>query len=398
MADHALADVKVLDLGRSIAGPFCAKLLADYGAEVIKVEPPGAGDPARQAGPFPADVADPEASGLFLHLNTNKLGVTLDIESPEGAGLLKRLVQGVDVVVENFHPDYLPSLGLGYGALAAVNPALVMTSITPFGQTGPYRGFKGSDLVIFAMSGRMEVHGLAERAPLRYAPDVATFQVGATAAMAAMGALFGARLDGEGRWVDLASVEALIGNADSRLLSYIYGEPQFRGHMWPGYRSGAYPCADGYVLFAGSGERFFRRLCRGLGMEELMDDPRWATPEARIQHEVEFDEILLPWLLQRTRREAFEAISSAGGMCAPLLTIDELFTDPQLEARRFFVEVDHAQAGRLTYPGAPFKMSETPWAVRRPAPLLGEHNNLVYRDRLGLKHEELARLSKLGII
>ena len=224
MPDIALSDVRVLDLSDNIAGAYCAQLLASCGAEVIKIEPPLLGDLTRASGPFPGDLPDQEKSGLFMHLNGNKKGITLNIATESGQAVLKKLVAKTDVLIETFAPAYLPSLGLDFQDLEHVNPALVMTSITSFGQTGPYKDFKATDIGVFAMSGRMYVHGLPGMAPLPYAPDVIWYQVGATAAAATMGGIFNAKFQGVGQQVDVSALESLIGNVDSRCLFLrIYG-------------------------------------------------------------------------------------------------------------------------------------------------------------------------------
>ena len=394
-----LDDVKVLDLGQYISGPYCTKMLADYGAHVVKVEPPGAGDPARRIGPFPDDVPHPEKSGLFLHLNMNKKGITLDISSHDGADILRQLVREADILVENFPPSYLPSLGLSYADLESVNPRLVMTSVTPFGQTGPYRDYKATEMGVFAMSGRMYAHGLPEREPLRYAPDISWFQAGATAAVAAMGALLVSSSQGVGQHVDVSAVEALAGNADNRPLHYAYsGVEAGRSYSPGGYPVGAFPCRDGYVVFGVINDLFFHRLCHAMDRADLLEDPRFAEVEVRSQHLDELEPIFMEWLLQHTRREIFAMCQSHRVLCSPVFSPDELLEDPQLKAREFFVDVEHPEAGTLTYPGLPIKMSGTPGKMVTPAPLLGEHNVEVYRGRLGYSKRDLASLRYAGII
>ncbi|MBI4498558.1 MAG: CoA transferase [Chloroflexi bacterium] len=399
MADLALADVTVLDLGTDVPGPFCAKLLADYGAEVIKIEPPARGDPARRVGPFPNDLPHPEQSGLFLHLNTNKWGITLDSSTPSGRAVLLRLARQADIVIENFSPGTLERWRLGFEDLAAVNPRIILTSISPFGQTGPYREYQATEIIAFAMSTRMYLHGQPDREPLRYAPDVGWFQTGATAATATLGALFTSRHHGVGQHVDVAAVECLVGNVDARTLAYAYtGQPGQRGSQPLGYPNGAYPAQDGFLPFAAGSDRFFRRLCRVIGHPELLDDPRWATPAQRQYHQDEFEALFLPWLLERTRQEVFAACQAGGVMMGPILNVGEVHQDPQMLARRYFVEIDHPAAGTLTYPGAPFMMTETPWRLRRPAPLLGQHNEEVYCGRLGYSRQDLLRLRAHGVM
>lgn len=399
MLRGALDDIKVLDLGSMVAAPYCAKLLADYGADVIKIEAPDRGDPARSVGPFPGDESHPEKSGLFLHLNANKKGITLNLQCRDGAKLLKELVRQADILLENFHPSVLPSLGLAYSELEAVNPQLVMTSITPFGSTGPYRDHSAEEMGVFAMSGRMYIHGLPEREPLRYAPETAWFQVGSTAAVSTMAAYLASRAQGVGQQVDVSAMEALTGNVDNRPLFYAYSGSKSQRGTWPGgFPQGAYPCQDGYVVFGVGYNRFFGRLCEAMGMPELSEDPRFTTPQGRQEHRAEFDELFLGWTMERTKREIFQVCQDARVLCAPLLDPGELMEDPQLVEREYFVELEHAQAGKLTYPGPPFKLSEAPSNVHRPAPLLGEHNMDVFCGRLGYSRQDLSRLRAVGAI
>ena len=402
MAIGALDGIVVLDLGTDIPGPYCAKMLADYGADVIKIEEPAGGDPARRAGPFPGDIPHPEKSGLFLHLNTNKRSVTLNLKTATGRDILLDLVKRANVVIENGLPGAMDNIGLGWEDLAEVNPKLVMTSITPFGQEGPYRDYAAEEITVFAMTSRMYTHGQPDREPLRFAPDIAWFQVGQTAALATMGAIMAQERFGIGQRVDISALEALVGNVDARTIFYtISGQeplPRSQTRQTVSSAAGVLPCLDGYVLLIAGGERFFRRLLRAIGHPELAQDPRFATPAARAEHRDEFDAIFLPWILERTRREIFQQLQAYSVMCAPIMTVDEAFTDPQEVARDFFVEIDHPAAGRLLYPGAPFIMDETPWSVRRPAPLLGEHNEQVLCGELGLSKQELLALASQGII
>ena len=401
MAEQPLSDLRVLDLTHHIAGPYCTKLLAAYGAEVIKVERPGTGDPARHIGPFLNDEPHPEKSGLFLHLNTGKKSITLDLKSPTGVRVLKEMVAEADVLVENFAPRVMPSLGLSYEELEKINARLVMTSISNFGQTGPYRDYKAKEIVSFAMGGRMYSEGQPDREPLKYAGNVAQYLAGTVGALATMTATIGSRLMGFGQHVDVSIQECMMAATDSRLLQWEYcGEEAEREARREGnYPTGVYFCQDGYIQMLGAGERRIRRVFQMLGMPELMDDPRFATGAARLHHQGDFEAIFLPWLLEHTREEVFHQGQAAGVPVAPLYTMDEVLKDPQFVARGFFTEVDHPYAGTLTYPGPPFhKMSETPWQGWTRAPLLGEHNKEVYCGRLGYSKEDLVRLRACGVI
>lgn len=398
MPELALSDVKVLDLGTDVSGPYCAKLLADYGADVIKVEPLD-GDPSRRSGPFPGDLPHPDKSGLFLYLNANKRGITLDYSSRSGRRLLDRLLAWADIAIENNMPLAGEGLGLTWERARSVNPKLVLTSITPFGQTGPYRDYSADELTLFAMSGRMYMHGQPGREPLRYAPDTAWFQIGATAAVAAMGALFASRRFGIGQQVDISGLEALAGNVDTRTLFFTMGgaiPKPIESTISP--TTGVVPCSDGYMLMIAAGERFFRRLLRATGMLDILTDERFATAAARMQNRDQLEALLLPWFAERTREQAFSQLQRYSVMCAPVHTVNEVFDDPQMLDRRFFVQHEQPLAGRVTLPGAPFQMQETPWSLRCPAPRLGQHNEEVYCGLLGVEKGDLSILSGTGVI
>jgi crotonobetainyl-CoA:carnitine CoA-transferase CaiB-like acyl-CoA transferase len=399
LADGVFDDLKVLDLGAGVPGPYCAKLFSDYGADVIKVEPP-AGEPARLRGPYPGDDPDPEKSALFLYLNTNKRGVTLDWRTPRGRELLWRLLAWADVVVENGAPSDLARSSIAWEDVEAVNPALVWTCVTPFGLTGPYRDYPADEITLFAISGRMWSHGTAEREPLRYAPDMAWFQAGATAAVATLGAVMAARRFGIGQEADVSVLEALAGNVDARsIFSAMTGQPAQRPQaVQASSLAGVVPCQDGYMLMIAGGERFFRRLARAIGREDLLQDERFSTPAARQQHAGELDAVVLPWLADRTRREVFEQLQAFSVMCAPVQMAGDAFEDPQLRHRGYFRQVQHPVAGRLPYPGPPFVMERTPSLITRAAPLLGEHNREVYLGLLGLPEDDLAVLQREGTV
>ncbi len=391
MPDSALSDVTVLDLSDNVAGAYCGRLLAGFGADVIKVEPPGVGDWARRVGPFPQDIAHLEKSGLFLHLNAGKRSLTLDIERKERRSILRRLAANADVIIETYSPGFMASIGLGFDALSVPNPALVMTSITPFGQTGPYRNYKATDFGVFAMSGRMYVHGLLDREPIPYAPDVVWHQAGATAAAATMGALFASRRQGVGQQVDASAQESLIANVDSRALFYEYTGVKTSRERWPGgIPQGAYPCQDGYVVMGVGYDVYFRRLCDAMGRPDMAQDPRFAESENRSRNAEEFDALFIEWLMQHTKREVFALCQARKVMCAPVLSFRELMDDPQLKARGFFGRVKLPKIGELPELGPPVKMSETPWRTGSTAPMLGEHTDEILR-KLGGEEKKVAR-------
>jgi len=378
--DLALEGFRVLDLTQHLCGPYCTKLLADYGADVIKIERPGVGDLARRLGPFKDDDPDPEKSGTFGYLNTNKRSLTLDLADAVGREVIFDLLATADLVVENFRPGVMDELGIGYSTLSARRPGVTLLSISNFGQSGPYRDWSGSELVLFAMGGEMYSMGVAEREPIKMAGTAALFQAGAAAAVAGVGALLQSAQGGAGEHLDVAIYEAQFASVDRRhhwVISYQYtGRVKGRNPLSSatGFPSGAYPCADGYVEITGGG-RWWGGTVAMLGSPEELRGPEWRAPGATLRPDLRerFDALFYPWLAERTKREVWEAAEKAHILAGPLYTIEDLFTDPAIRDRGFFIECERPVLGRFMMPGRPFVMSESPWALRRPAPLLGEH-------------------------
>lgn len=403
MPDEALKGVKVLDLTHYIAGPFATKLLASYGADVIKVEEPGVGDPARRLGPFYKDEVHPEKSGLFLYLNTGKRGITLNLKHPDGVSIFKELVKKADIVVESFSPGVMNRLGIDYETLEKVNPQLVMTSISNFGQTGPYRDYKMSELILRGMGEEMKCWGLPEREPQKTGETISLYQVGISAAIGTMGAFLGSELQGVGQHVDMSMMEALTVSAPTYktnlLVAYQYsGEEQPRSLQFWGYPVGVYPCKDGHFHIYG-GRLYWSRLAKMLGNPEFLKDPKWAAPTAQADPALkeEFETFFVNWAKQYTKRECMQIAQDNRVPCCAVQDIAEVVADPHLNARNFFIELSHPVVGNLKYPGRPFLMYETPSRVDRPAPLLGEHNQEVYAE-LGYSGKDISNLGEWGII
>ena len=402
MIDQALSDIKVLDLTWYVTGPYCTKLLADYGAEVIKVERPVEGDPTRKMGPFPGNSPHPEKSALFLHLNTNKRGITLNLKSDFGRRIIKELVRETDILVESFRPEVMSKLGLDYETLSQINPNMVMTSISSFGQTGPYRNFKAADIVEYALGGPMYLTGIPDREPLRVYNNAVQYQAGVCAVVATMTALFGSEMRGEGEMVDISIMETQAAGIDrtptSRIAYQYTGEINKRQPTTESFATGVFPCKDGYVTIMG-GSIFFPKLAAMLEMPELLEHPVYAdlTEQAKPEVGEEFLAILQPWLLERTKREVWEAAQAQNMLSSPVYTTEDILADPHYKERGFWVDIDHPLAGTFKYPGAPFKMSETPWQIQRPAPLLGQHNDEVLGNH-GYGKEDLVKLKQRGVI
>ncbi len=398
-----LDGVRVLDLTHHIAGPYCTKLLADFGADIIKIERPPAGDPARRIGPFFHDEPSLESSALFLHLNTNKRSLTLNLKSSEGGAIVRRLLRQVDIVVENFRPGVLADLGLDYDALKSINPSVVLTSISNFGQTGPYRDLKASEIVESAMGGPMNITGHAHREPLKLGGNVVQYHTGAIAAYATVMSLLRAEDEGAGEWIDVSIYEAQCANRDRRiiyLLAHAYtgeiGKRPVFGHR---PLSGVRQAKDGYVSIVGAGTRL-PGLLRIMGREDLLEDPRVQEAVHHTSADVmeEIEGLYLDWLRNQPKHEVVAKAQAAKVLAAPVNTIADLFTDPHFAARSPWNVIDGPQTGPIAYPGPPFLMSASPAPTPRRAPLLGEHNAAILCDRLGYEREDLRRLSEQGVI
>jgi len=393
-----LDDLVVLDLSQGIAGPLCARLLGDYGADVIKVEPPG-GECGRRMPPFFQDDPHPEKSLFFLLTNLNKRGVVLDIERPEGAELFRRLARTADVIVESFPPGHLAALGLDHATLEQDNPGLVMTSITPFGQTGPYSHYKGNEIVAYATSGIMAISGTADREPLKHGGFPAQYEAGMNGMLATNVALLARDLSGLGQHVDL-SVQEVV--ASSLVINQPYysfaGGVQGRRRAEGSSFGNVTPCKDGYFVAQEGGGITWDGIADFFGREELKDQ-RFANPAQRLSNGHEMDAIILDATKDRTMSEMFKTASEQYKMLLGIVqTPADLAACPQLEARRFYEEVDHPVVGRIRVPFRLWNMSASPATCRRSAPTLGQHNAEVYSTLLGYTDAEIATLQERGVV
>lgn len=401
MPDQALEGYKVLDLSWHIAGPYCAKLLAELGAEVIKIEPVDGGDPARKMPPFFEDDPHPEKSLLFLYLNTGKKSLTLNLKTEKGKQILKQLIEEADILVENFSPRVMPDLGLDYETLAKINPGLIMTSISNFGQTGPYRDYKATDITGMAIGGLMHMTGESDREPLTYGGWQAQYQGGVNAFAATMCALTYRDLgdeDQEGQHVDVSIMESIAQILENFDLHYqvtggLYERSGTRWAAMPAW--GIYPCLDGYAGLVSGPVRRMLQIPVMMEVPELADF-KYIAQRAELADEI--DALMLPWLLEHTRDEIFHKGQAMDPKVPTSLvrTPEDLINSPQFKAREFFVDVDHPVVGKGAYPGAPVKLGETPMQVTR-APLFGEHNEEIC-ERLGYSKLEQTRLKNEGVI
>jgi len=397
-SDSSLGDLKVLDLAGPM-GLYCTKHLADLGADVIKIEPPG-GDPARAIGPFYHGEAEPEKSLYWFHFNTNKKSITLNIESREGKQLLKKLVKGADIIVETFRPGYLDALGLGYPALKKLNPGLIMTSITPFGQTGPYKDFKASDLIGLAMGGLLFICGWEDEPPSRVGASQAYNLASVHACAGTLIALYYRDATGEGQHVDVSMQQCV-----AHSLQWVTQMYDLQKRIM--VRSGRLgvplqECKDGWANFIAlfDWDLLVDWLKSGGGAADLADE-RYKDMDYQIRPEVRqhITEVTDAFTKAHDKRWVCEEGQKRGIIAIPCNNAKDVVEDPQLVSRNFFVDVEHPELNdTLKYPGAPYRFAETPWRIRRRAPLMGEHNAEIYGKGLGLTEKQMALLKEQGVI
>jgi crotonobetainyl-CoA:carnitine CoA-transferase CaiB-like acyl-CoA transferase len=390
-----LQGLKVLDFTHHVAGPAGTRTLAGWGADVLKVERPGVGDGARRLGPFPGDRPDPEASGLFLYLNTGKKSLTLDLKSVTGAAIALELARDADLVVESFRPGVMDSFGLGYAVLAAANPRLVMTSISNFGQTGPYRDYEASELVLYALSGAMATIGDPAREPIKKGGFLTQYTAGGHAFLASMAALWSRERTGRGQHVDVAIAECMATIVAGQTKKLVYGGKMARrevGHQFSDYPYGVLPCKDGQVSVGARPANTWATIATEVLGEPKLAEERFLTRSGRVKHRDEIEAVLLPWLAERTKDEIFHLGQRHRVAFGYVATAKDLLESRQFAERGFLVEVDG-----LRHPGAPFRPSKSEWTVAR-APRLGEHTEEVLCGRLGRTRAELVQLRQRGVI
>ncbi len=370
----------MLEVGDGVGPAYATKLIADLGADVVKIESPG-GDAARRRGPFPNDTPHPERSGLFLYLNANKRGITLDLTRPAGRAALDRLVDDADLLVHNVHPTDMTAHGLAWERLSARNPKLVMTSITPFGLTGPHAHYRATDLVLWNAGGVAVLNGdpaHPELPPLKAFGDQAGFQAGLNAAIPSLAALFARVTTGRGDHIEVSTQEALAAILELTLEFYPYcGLIASRLGAKPIQPLCFMPCRDGWIFICCVEEHQWKKFV------EIMGNPEWAEMEIfenRLARGANFDALqalLQEWCSEQSVDELYHAAQERRVPFAPVSTMGDLLASPHLKARGFFATLDHPVAGSVTMPGAPYRMRATPWELRRPAPTLGQHTDEV---------------------
>ncbi len=403
-----LDHIRVLDLSRVLAGPWAGQNLADLGAEVIKVERRGHGDDTRRWGPpYLKDAAgrDTGEAAYYLSCNRGKFSITLDLAAPEGQRLVRDLAAKCDILLENYKRGGLAGFGLGYDDLEASHPHLIYCSITGFGHTGPYRDRAGYDLIVQAMGGLMSITGEPDDVPgggpKRVGVAIADLFSGMYATIAVLAALARRERTGRGQHIDLALLDCQVAMLANQAMNYLTsGRPPHRmGNAHPNvvpYE--AFATADGQLIVAVGNDAQFARLCALVGRPELADDPDFATNAARIRNRGRLIPMIAEMLKARTSEEWRAALEAEGVPCGPINALDEVFADPQVEARGMRFELDHPRAGRVPMVASPMRFSDTPLEHRRPPPLLGEHTDVVLGELLGLDAGEIARLRDGGVI
>ena len=398
-----LEGVRALDLTHYFAGPYCTRLLAGLGADVVKVERPLSGDPLRRFGPFASrpgmaratDEAAPSEDGAWhLYLNAGKRSLALDLKTEGGRETLLRLAERADVLVENFAPGTLDKLGLRYEELRSANPALVVTSISNFGQTGPYRDWRAAEVNLYAMGGLMNITGEPDREPLKEGVPLAQLGAGQNAFVATIAALMYAEETGEGQHIDISIAEYATNILENALMQYSYSGQEYTRVGNRGYGRaawGIYPSRDGFVGIIAGPDHRWPEVARIMEREELAD-PRFASRRGRQDNADEVDALMLPWLIDHDKVDIFKAGQDSGLGFSFVATMQDILEMEQLLARDYFVELDHPDAGTLRYPGAPIACETDSWVFNR-APFFGEHTASVLSDWLGYDETRLAKLS-----
>jgi len=396
------AAIKVVECGQGISAAFGAKMLADIGAEVIKVEPPG-GDLTRRRGPFPNNQPDPEKSGIFIYLNTNKRGVVADLKRPEGRDLLHKLLERADILIHNVPPPERAAQGLISQELCAKFPRLIVTSISMFGDSGPYADYKGYELTASNAGGWANLSPGAspypELPPLKCFGSQCDFQGGAHAAFTSMAAWLHRLKSGKGQAIDVSEQEAIAAMLEMNLVHYTYAQRVAsrlgQRLLGPWFIADA---ADGKIFCITAEEHQWKALV------ELMGNPEWANEEifrdrlSRGANQDALKALMSEWISQWKVQDLYQAAQKARVPFAPINTMKDLFENPQLLERNFFAEVEQPGVGKLKVPGMPSKYGATPWAIRRPAPSLGQHSEEVFCTELGVSGENLKALRSAGVV
>lgn len=398
-----LTGIRVLDLGRHVAGPTAAMFLGDLGADVIKIENPEHGDDGRQSGPPFFTAQGPAEAGIsayFLAANRNKRSFTLDIKRPEGQALFRKLADTADVIIENFRPGVMDALGIGYDKLSATNPGIIFCSISGFGADGPYADRPGLDNIVQGVSGLMGVTGFEGQEPVRVGIPIADLLTGLYGSYGVLAALQARERTGKGQRVETSLLESMVGTMGFQAVRYLNGggvPPPAGNHHPINAPYGAFRTGDGYITIGGTGEKRWKLMCEVLGADDLLADERFKTNGGRYANRLLLADLISEKLQSKTSDEWEILFNSAGVPCGPIYDVGQAMEHPQVYHREMVVEVNHPVMGKARILGLPVKLSNTPGRVRLTPPMLGADNTSIL-DELRVPDEERARLEKLGII
>jgi CoA:oxalate CoA-transferase len=394
--DKVLDGVRILDLTRVLAGPFCTMVLADLGAEVIKVEMPGTGDDSRSAGPFIGG-----ESTYFMSLNRGKKSLTLNLRYQEGKTILKELVSKADVLIENFRPGTMKKLELDYPLLSAENPRLIYAAISGYGQSGPYREKPAYDFIVQGMGGVMGLTAHPGGPPTRVAVAIGDITAGLFAAIGILSALRERDLSGKGQMIDVSMLDCQVSLLENPLARYFAtGEvPVPIGNIHPTLNPmGSFPTKDRYIIIGIGNDSLWKAFCEVVDKKQWIEDERFITNAKRTENSAQLGALLEELFRTRTTADWLEALENAGIPCGPINTVDEVANDPHIGFREMIVSTQHPIAGEVKMAGAPIKMSRTPGAVGAPPPILGEHTDEILQNLLGYSRDNIETLRKKGII
>ncbi len=399
----ALSHIRVLDLSRILAGPWAGQMLADFGAEVIKIERPGSGDDTRGWGPpfMQGSEAKTSEAAYFHSANRGKQSVAVDMAKPEGQAIIRELVKVSDVVLENYKVGGLKQYGLDYDSLKALNPRLVYCSITGFGQSGPDAHRAGYDFMIQGMGGLMSVTGEPDGMPVKVGVALVDVMTGLYAANAIQAALLSREESGVGQYIDLALLDVQVATLANQAMNFLASgqSPGRLGNAHPNivpYQ--AFPTSDGHIILAVGNDQQFQRFCELAGRPELASDASFSTNQKRVENRVDLIPLILPLMLQHSTQQWLEKLSDVGVPCGPINTIAQVFEEPQIKYREMKISLSHRDAGEVPSVANPVKFSKTPITYRQAPPVLGEHSSHVLESILDMDSEEIEKLCNQGVI
>ena len=403
MSDHmALENLTVLDLTRVLAGPFCTMMLADMGANVIKIEVPTGGDDTRTYPPFREKNLNGQRESLyFANINRNKKGVTLNLKAPEGKAIFKELIKKADIVVENYRPGVMDKLGLGYDVLKEINPRLIYAAVSGFGCYGPYHLRPGYDILAQAMGGMMAITGPRGGEPTRAGSALGDMLGGLHVTIGILAAVNARTITGKGQRVDVSLMDSMIAATENTALKYLESGqiPPRMGNRYAAVSPyDAFKVKDGVILIAAGNQKLYEKLCTEvLHRPAMITDPRFVDMTGRLENQDAIQEVIEDTLKDYTMEEATQLVLSKGIPAGPILNIKQILEDPHVKEREMFVEMDHPTLGRITVNGCAIKLMDTKPSVRTPAPQLGQDNKAIYEGLLGMSEEEFAALHEKAV-